>query len=254
MHSPCLSCGSATTNKNPPRRLIARASVPPSMALGSGGTQGNVERKNGRIAGSTTGAGPDQPPVGTVRGDAAGRSRRRRDQDRAAGIGRCCARHAAVRERGERAVHDLEPQQAIRRARFQAARGQGGVPGAGRPRRHPDRELSSGRDGAARARLGRAACAQQAADLRRHLRLRPDRPLCRARRLRPDDAGHVRTDEHQRPRGRTAAPAADRHFRRRRRHVPGLRVGRGAGGAASHRRGPVRRNLVAGKRDLARRV
>ena len=49
---------------------------------------------------------------GSVLRDAAGRSRRRGDQGRAA-VRRFRPRHAAVRERGERAVHDLEPQQTL---------------------------------------------------------------------------------------------------------------------------------------------
>ena len=120
-----------------------------------------------------------------------------------------------------------------------------------RPGRHPGGKLPPRRAGPARSRLARPAPAQQAADPRLDLRLRPDRPLQLARRLRPDHPGDVRPHEHQRPRRRAAAPPADRHFRRHRRHVPGVRRSRRGRGAASHRRGPACRDLAAGGRHLA---
>ena len=47
------------------------------------------------------------------------------------------------------------------------------------------------------------------------LRVRPHRPVRAARRLRPHRRGHVRADEHQRTRGRTAVPHPDPHHRSR---------------------------------------
>ncbi len=95
-------------------------------------------------------------------------------------------------------------------------------------------------------------------DLLLHHRLRPRRPLRRARRLRLDGAGHVRPDEHHRPCRRRARrrPAeggrgGDRRPHRPVRqqraswpHMPGQRQHR-------HRPGPVHRHGAAGCAGMA---
>jgi hypothetical protein len=54
---------------------------------------------------------------------------------------------------------------------------------------------------------------QPAPDLLLGHRLRAKRAVCRARRLRPDDPGHERHDEHHRPRRRPARRRPDAHWR-----------------------------------------
>ena len=78
--------------------------------------------------------------------------------------------NAAVHRRRKRAVHDLEPQQAVGRARPQ---GEAGKACAARPHRYgrcPDRELPSGHPGQTRhSAWADASAPQSAADLRGHL-------------------------------------------------------------------------------------
>ena len=97
-----------------------------------------------------------------------------------------------------------------------------------RPRRRGRRELSTRRPRPPRARAGRAPRAQSAADRRLDLRLRPDRSVGEASRLRPGGRGRVgvhrlagfgpqRTNS---PRTRTATPTSTRAWRRVRRSSP----------------------------------
>ena len=89
---------------------------------------------------------------------------------------------------------------------------------------------------------------QSAPDLCRDIRLRPDRPLSRPRRLRSHHPGHVGIDERVRPEGRAAASHADRHLGCRRGHAPGRRRPGRAGGAPPHRAGAAGRDLAARSR------
>ena len=120
--------------------------------------------------------------------------------------------HAALRGRRERPLHDLEPQQALGRHRPQDRGRQGPAAASHRRRRRADREFPARHARQAGPRLADAFGPQPAPDLRRHLRLRPDRPLSRARRLRPHHPGHVGTDERDGSEGRAAASHADRHL------------------------------------------
>ena len=95
-----------------------------------------------------------------------------------------------------------QPQQALARARPQGRRAPGRIPAARRRRRRRAREQPPGRHGAARRRLRDALGAQPAARVRVDLRLRADRPVRAAGRLRPDRAGAVGRDERDRRAGR----------------------------------------------------
>ena len=161
--------------------------------------------------------------------------------------------HRAVRERGHGvAVHGCEPQQAQRRARSQAGRGARRAASHGRCGRcvrpqHPAAE--AGKD---RARLGRAAGAQSAPDLRRPAWLARGRALQRPPGLRRHHAGPHR---HREPDGhddRRAALRAD-HSRRQdlRRHG---RAGdrRRAVPPRTHRPRPVRRSADVRDHGLLR--
>ena len=89
------------------------------------------------------------------------------------------------------------------------------------------KRLGIGWDGAARA--------QSAADPGLDLGLRPDRPLCQARRLRSHDPGDVGPDVGDRAEGRPALPHSARHLRCRRRPLPHHRRAGGPAGAAEDR-------------------
>ena len=116
-------------------------------------------------------------------------------------------------------------------------------------RRRRDRELPPRRRGAARRRLRDAARAQPAADLRLDLRLRADRPVRAAARLRPDRPGRVGRDErHRRARTATRSSAACRSPT-----SPPACSARSASCRALHarertRRGPADRHLAVGGR------
>ena len=172
-----------------------------------------------------------------------GRSRRRRDQGRAQGRGRRHPRLGAAVRRGRRRQASRrclfprhQPRQALDRARFRD-RGRP-APGAQARRalRRADREFQGRRPRQVRPRLREPRAGEPAADLLLGHRLRPERPLCAARRLRPDGAGHRRLHEPHRHGGRRADArrrAGLRHLHRR------LFGGRHPGGAGAARDGPA---------------
>ena len=101
--------------------------------------------------------------------------------------------------------------------------------------RRADREFQGRRARQVRPRLQEPRAGLPAADLLLGHRLRPDRALCVARRLRPDGAGHGRLHEphrHRRRRADARRRAGVRHLHRR---LFGDRHPRGAGAARAHR-------------------
>ncbi len=176
-----------------------------------------------------------------------GTPRRRRRHPR---LGPALAQgHGRQRHRRGRLLPGRQPQQALHHARHQYARGPGHRAPAGRPQRRGARELQSRPVEEIRARLRGAQGRQAGPGLLLHHRLRPDRPLRRARRLRLHRAGHGRLHE---PHGRARRPARRRPAEGRRghlgpddRHVRHRRRAGRAGPPGPHRRGPVHRHGAA---------
>ena len=140
-----------------------------------------------------------------------GRSRRRRDQGRAQGHGRRHPRLGAAVHRGQgrpasrrRLFPRHQPRQALDRGRLRDRGRQAHRQEARGALGRPDRELQGRRARQVRARLQEPRARVPAADLLLGHGLRPGRPLCVARRLRPDGAGHGRVHEPHRH-GRTAS-------------------------------------------------
>ena len=135
------------------------------------------------------------------------------------------------------------------------ARRPGADPRAGREERHRGRELQGRHAGQVRAGLRQPARAEPAADLLLGHRLRPDRALCAAPRLRLRLPGHGRADEHHRRARRPARRRADEGGRGRRRpddrHVRHHRHPRRAGAPPRQRPGPVHRHRAARLPDRA---
>ncbi len=105
------------------------------------------------------GARFDPRDVGTVLHRDAGRPRRRRDQDRDAGLRRGGPALCAARQRRERLFCVAQPRQTQRDGQPEIARRHWPHPGARRPLGHPGRKFSTRRDGPARARTS-ARCAR----------------------------------------------------------------------------------------------
>ena len=211
---------------------------------------------------------------GAAVGADAGRSRRRGDQDRAAGRRRRRPRLRPAlfdRPRGQGEQQQLvlsvrQPQQEIGHRQYRDPGRPGHRPRAGQILRCHDGELQGRRPQALPAGLR----IDQGDQPRHHLllgdRFRPDRALRAARRLRRDPAGDGRADERHRPYRRRARRGTDEgrplHRRLHDRHEHLDRDSRGAlpsqgqwrGGAAG-RRLPVRhrdRLAVALGADLSR--
>ncbi len=155
----------------------------------------------------------------------AGSSRRRRHPDLGPAVPEGPLRRRHV---GRRVLPRHEPQQALGHGRPRQQRRPGADPPDGRTLRRLRRELQGRRHGALRPRRRVVAGAQSAPGLLLGDRLRADRPVPRARRLRLRDPGHGRADERHRP-----GPARDRRRRARRRSAEGRR----------RRGGPVHRPL-----------
>ena len=150
---------------------------------------------------------------------------------------------ARLDRRGRGALPRLQPQQARRLARPEDAARRGG--GAGASIAGADMVVESMRPGVM-ARLGLGfealAGAHPGARLLLDLGLRPDRPLCRARRRRRHRAGRLRPDEPDRHRGRRAVQGAGAGGRRDDRLRRGDGGARQAGAARARRAGrPARR-------------
>ena len=155
----------------------------------------------------------------------AGRSRRRRGQGRAQQDRRRHPRLGPALHRGQgrrpsrRRLFPLhQPRQALDRSRFRERGRQAHRQQARGALRRADRELQGRRPRQVRARLQEPRAGLPAADLLLGHRLRPGRPLCDARRLRPDGAGHGRLHEPHRHGRRRADPrrrAGVRHLHRR---------------------------------------
>ena len=173
------------------------------------------EPSHADVPGAPQGTGPHHPPLRSLLRHGLRRPRRRRGQGREPRRRGRHAPHAAVRGRRERAVHAVEPEQAIGGARPQVVRGSGHLQVDGRDRGRRHRELQAGHRQAARNRLRGPVRSQSSADLLLHLGIRPDRPVFLPRRVRPHRLGHVRADEHQRARGRPAVPHSDSDHRPR---------------------------------------
>ena len=125
---------------------------------------------------------------------------------RAAGARRSCKDRDGARHRARRPTTSAPTATSARSRSTSPARGPGAGARAGRRLRRLRRELQGRRHGALRARRGDACCAlQPAPGLLLDHRLRPDRPVPRARRLRLRDPGHGRADERHR-RARRRAP------------------------------------------------
>ena len=190
---------------------------------------------------------------GAVRGLPAGGAGRRRDQGRASRRARpeprLRHRQGAQPPQHGHGVPDAGFQQALDRARPEAAGRSRGPEEAGRHRGRVRGELPPRRVRGAGARLRRARRHQPAADLCLVLGLRPARAARRPDRLRPrdpGDVGHHGDDRHQ---GR--APREDRRAggRLRHRHDRRLRpVGR-AVPARAHRARPAHRHGHARRGD-----
>ena len=155
---------------------------------------------------------PDARAGGAAVGADAGRSRRRGDQDRAPRRRRRCARlrpALSERSRGQGEQQQLvlslrQPQQEIGHRQYRHAGRPGHHPRTGKILRRHDGELQGRRSQALQAGLR----IDQGDQPRHHLllgdRLRPDRALRAARRLRRDPAGDGRLDERHRPYRRRA--------------------------------------------------
>ena len=129
-----------------------------------------------------------------------------------------------------------EPQQAVRDARHRQARGSGAGGAADRAMRHPGGELQGRRAGEIRPGLRTAAWEISPPGLLLDHRLRPDRAVCAAPRLRQPGAGDGRGDEPDRRAGRIAAEGR----RSRRRSFAGLYGCIGVLAALRHREPPAR--------------
>src|SRR6266508_715929 len=135
------------------------------------------------------GAGPDAPAAGRLRHAHPGRPGRRGAEDRGAWPRRLSARLPAARQNPEHLIHRAQSRQAQPDAEPQDAGRPQNLARSGVPRRCADRELSSRRAGAARARLPDAAGCERAADRLLDQRLRPILAAGRARRPRPELPG-----------------------------------------------------------------
>ena len=150
---------------------------------------------------------------GPVRGQDTCRLRRRRDQDRAAGLRRSVAQVAPAEGRHVGVVADPVAQQALARARPEAAGRPGDRTCAGPRGRCADRELPPRCDGRLRARPRRPDAHEPASDRAAGQRIRSDRPLSRQTRFRRGGGSHGRAAPSQR-RARPD-PRAGRHQHRR---------------------------------------
>ena len=156
-------------------------------------------------------AGACPHPGRAVGRPGAGRSRRRRGQGRAQQDRRRHPRLGPAVHRGQgrrpsrRRLFPLhQPRQALDRGRLRERGRQAHRQEARGALRRADRELQGRRARQVRARLQEPRAGMPAADLLLGDRLRPGRPLCDARRLRPDGAGHGRLHEPHRHRRRRA--------------------------------------------------
>ena len=100
-------------------------------------------------------------------------------------------------------------------------------------------ELPARRQAASRYRLREPSRHQPAADLRQHLRLRPERPVSRPARRRPDRAGHGRPHVHHRHSRPGAGARGHSHRRPVLGHPPRPGYPRRPHRAREHRRGQV---------------
>ncbi len=239
----------------------ANCKIPEELYVGSAASRHQNSRSDARAGGAAVGAD-------------AGRSRRRGDQDRAAGRRRRCARLRPALPQGSRRQSEQQqlvlsvrqPQQEIGHRQHRYPARPGHRPRAGKVLRRHDGELQGRRSQALPAGLR----IDQGDQSRHHLllgdRLRADRALRATRRLRRDPAGDGRPDERHRPYRRRARRGADEgrplHRRLHDRHEHLDRHSRRAlssqgqwrGGAAG-RRLPVRhrdRLAVALGPDLSR--
>ena len=187
---------------------IARRGHAPRRQIKSSGGSFNVGSATARHQDSR----PDAGAGGAVVGADAGRSRRRGDQDRASRRRRRCARlRPALPERPGRqgqqqqlVLSVRQPQQEVGHRQYRLAGRAGHHPRTGKILRRHDGELQGRRSQALPAGLR----IDQGDQPRHHLlfgdRLRPDRTLRAARRLRRDPAGDGRLDERHRPYRRRA--------------------------------------------------
>ena len=137
----------------------------------------------------------------------------------------------------QQAQPDAQPEDRRRKAAVQ-----GGRQAVGRAAR----KFRPRRDGPARARLGRAARPQPAADLRDDQGLRQLRPQRAFQELRAGGAGDGRRDERHRLPGKPADLRVAGDRRQRHRHAHGDRHPRGVAAAPSDRARPACRGVDAG--------